>query len=190
MKINEYEQVWDIWLKSQDMLYKYNLSRFKDPELAKDVVQETLLKMYNSCCSDRDIVNVKSWMLQISHNAALDKLAKNKKQREMLIEDSSKSENDIWTSLLPFLEPLINLLPEKYGTALKLADINGIPQKEIAEELGLNLSATKSRIQRARQMLKAEIMSCYTLEVDKNGVPIQAELRADCTPLQKIIENK
>ena len=44
MKIENYQEVWNIWLSSKDQLHRYMVSRFKDEELAKDITQEVLLK--------------------------------------------------------------------------------------------------------------------------------------------------
>jgi RNA polymerase sigma-70 factor, ECF subfamily len=186
MKITEYEQVWPIWNQSKERLYAYVLSKFKNKELAEEVVQEVLLKLHNSCCSEKEILNVNAWLFQIARNTSLDILKKNEKQIDKVefVEDPESYEP--LEELAAFIEPLINFLPETYGTPLKMSDLEGIPQKEIAATLGLGLSATKSRIQRARELLKQEIKTCYHLEMDKNGIPIQLELKNTCTSLKTL----
>ena len=71
-----------------------------------------------------------------------------------------------------------------------MADLDGIPQKDIAIALGLGLSATKSRIQRARQLLKKQIKTCYHLKIDKNGVPIEIDLKDTCYSLNVLKKKK
>lgn len=184
MEINEYEQVWEIWNKSKDKLYAYVLSRFNDAELAKEVTQEVLLKIHSSCCSGKQINNLKSWLYQIAHNASLDILTKERKQKDRIPLDDDKNDLTTWDELSVFLEDLINFLPEKYALPLKMSDLEGIAQKDIAVKLNLGLSATKSRIQRAREQLRQEIETCFHLETSKNGSPISIELKDSCSPLK------
>lgn len=179
MRIKNYQEVWDIWLSSKDRLYRYVLSKFKDKELAEDITQDVLLKIHKSCCSDREINNLNSWLFQIAHNASLDRIKKS--NREIVMPDSSNESENIWSEVSTFLEPLLGCLPESHSIPLKLSDIDGIKQQEIANQLGLGLSATKSRIQRARKELKEQIKTCYHIELDKNGTPISFELKDNCS---------
>lgn len=179
MKIENYQEVWNIWLSSKDQLYRYVLSRFKDKELAEDITQEVLLKIHKSCCSDKEIKNINSWLFQIAHNASLDHLKKS--NREFIFSDNSGSDEDIWSDLSSFLDPLINCLPKSYAVPLRMSDIDGIKQQEIADQLGISLTAAKSRVQRARKNLKEQIKACYHIELDKNGTPISFELKDNCS---------
>lgn len=179
MQIKNYQEVWDIWLSSKDRLHRYVLSRFKDKELAEDITQDVLLKIHKSCCSHKEINNLNSWLFQIAHNASLDRIKKS--NREILIRESLEPEGNIWMELSSFLEPLLDCLPESHAIPLKMSDIDGIKQQEIANQLGLGLSATKSRIQRARKELKEQIKACYHIELDKNGTPISFELKDNCS---------
>jgi RNA polymerase sigma-70 factor (ECF subfamily) len=79
-------------------------------------------------------------------------------------------------------------LPEKYAIPLKMADIEGLKQQEIANKLGLSLTGAKSRIQRARKLLKEEIHTCFhTKECSSAGLT-DFSLRQDCTPLKNLKE--
>ena len=84
----------------------------------------------------------------------------------------------------PYLRPLLSLLPEHYATPLRLADLEGMKQQDIADRVGLGLSAVKSRIQRARVMLREKIVECSHLELDEAGRPVDFAIRADCACLQ------
>jgi len=180
MKINQYDQVWDLWLSYKDKLHGYVMKRFKDEELAKETTQEVLLKMHKSCCSEKEIKNVNSWLFQIAHNTVIDQLRQQNKIVHEPIERIEEADESIWQELEECVEPLIKLLPEKYAIPLKMSDIDGIKQADIATKLGIGLSAAKSRIQRARTMLKEEIVRCCTIETDKNGVPISIDGNVKC----------
>ncbi|MEL7159603.1 MAG: sigma factor-like helix-turn-helix DNA-binding protein, partial [Bacteroidota bacterium] len=89
-----------------------------------------------------------------------------------------------------FLRPLVCFLPEKYADPLRLYLFDRLPQREIAARLGLGLSATKSRIARARQLLRREIETCFALEVSTDGRGlVSACLRDSCTPLKEFAKS-
>ena len=64
---------------------------------------------------------------------------------------------------------MIKQLPPKYSEALLLTDYEGLTQKELSEKLGISLSGAKSRVQRARKLLKEMYMKCCHIEFDRNG---------------------
>lgn len=179
MKIENYNEVWSIWLSSKEKLHRYMLSKFKDKELAADITQDVLLKVHKSCCSNREIKNINAWLFQIAHNAALDHLKKANK--DLTTHISETESEDQWSQLSMFLELLLSCLPKTYSIPLELYDLKGLKQQEIADRLGISLTATKTRIQRARKLLKEQIRTCYHIEMDKNGVPISFELKDSCS---------
>lgn len=79
------------------------------------------------------------------------------------------------------LEPLVERLPEPYLDAVTLTELNGLNQKEAADELGVSLSGMKSRIQRGRGKLKDLLLDCCKIEVDRRGAVIDYERRNEGT---------
>jgi RNA polymerase sigma-70 factor (ECF subfamily) len=67
------------------------------------------------------------------------------------------------------MRQMIRCLPEKYQQALLLTEFEGLKQHELAEHLGLSLSGAKSRVQRAREKLKATLLDCCHVELDRLG---------------------
>ena len=111
-------------------------------------------------------------------------LKKSKKESAIVKAQIVDQEDDIYQELSIYIEPLIEFLPEKYAVALQMADIDGLKQQEIADKLNLSLSATKSRIQRARKLLKQEIHTCFhTKEGAKSGLA-DFNLKESCTTLK------
>lgn len=184
MKIERYDEASEIWLNYKDGLYAYLLKRVKDHTLAEELTQQSLMKVYTSCCSGRDINNVKSWLFQIAHNLMIDHHKKSSKIVTGIPEQAEENNKDEYIEAAKWIEPLIELLPEKYAHPLKLADIKKQKQDDIATELGLSLTATKSRIQRARKMLKDKIQECCLLELNDKGQLEDFAIRPDCEPLQ------
>jgi RNA polymerase sigma-70 factor (ECF subfamily) len=80
---------------------------------------------------------------------------------------------------------MINLLPEVYAIPLRMSDVDGIKLKDIADELGLGLSAVKQRVSRGRKLLKDVFTECCLLELDEQGRLVSFEIRPDCGSLQR-----
>lgn len=75
------------------------------------------------------------------------------------------------------LRPLLDALDEDDRSILEQVDAAGRSQADLARELGVSLSTVKSRVQRARQRLRASIERCCELELDARGTPIDARRR-------------
>jgi len=142
------------------------------------------MKMYKSCCSGKDIKNIKSWLFQIAHNLMINHHKKSNKIVSDIPEQIEEKNTNEYTEAAKWIDALIDLLPEKYAHPLKLADIQKQKQNEIATELGLSLNATKSRIQRARKLLKDKIQECCLIEINDKGQLEDFSIRLDCDPLQ------
>ena len=71
---------------------------------------------------------------------------------------------------------LIREIPEPYQQAIRLSELEGQTQRELAGQLGLSHSGAKSRVQRARSMLKKQLERCCVLQFDRRNN------LADCEP--------
>ena len=67
---------------------------------------------------------------------------------------------------------MMNNLPPEYCEALCLTELEGLSQKDYAEKIGISYSGAKSRVQRARKILKDMLMNCCHYEFDKYGTVI------------------
>lgn len=164
--------------------------KIKNHELAEEINAQVLQKLLNACCSGIAIKNVASWMYRVTYHTLLDELKKQDRY-ESIDQDLETEEADkVYKELTEFVEPLIGFLPEKFAIPLIMADIEGIKQQEIADRLGLSLSGAKSRIQKARELLKEEINTCFHLDQKNPGCLEGAQLKASCEPLQQWVKNK
>lgn len=176
-----------LWLEHKAALRNYILKRVKDEDLTNDILQEVLLKVYGFCLSGSGIKNVGSWLYQIAHNTMIDHFRKESRKGKISkeIELAEEDENLAFSEAVEYILPLINFLPPEYAVPLKMSDLDGMKQAEIAKKLNLSLSATKSRIQRARSLLKAEFVLCCNFETDSSGGLMSFKIKDSCTPLQQ-----
>jgi RNA polymerase sigma-70 factor, ECF subfamily len=177
-----------LWLEHKNELRNFIQKRVNDNDLTNDILQEVLLKVYNFCISKTGIKNVRSWLFQIAQNTIIDNY---RRQSKFSVQDTfqdlaAEDENLAFKDALNYIKPMLDFIPKEYATVLKMADLDGMKQADIAKELGLNLSTTKSRIQKARQLLKVEFIGCCHFETDVTGSIVSFEIKDHCKPLQKI----
>ena len=150
------------WITYQDALRKYLEKRVTDKSIVNDIMHDLYLKVFLFCkryefsCEKAGVKNLRSWIFQVCHNTMIDRLKSNAKysmsspaldipDTERIIYGTNDSLNAV---------ELIGKLPEKYAEAVYLDTIIKMNQAGIAKKLGLGISATKSRIQRGKRMLK------------------------------------
>jgi RNA polymerase sigma-70 factor (ECF subfamily) len=77
------------------------------------------------------------------------------------------------------MEPMLMLLSSDDRMILQRIDMLGESQAEVARELGMSISGLKSRVQRARQRLRAQLEGCCAVERDRTGQPTDYQRRPD-----------
>jgi RNA polymerase sigma-70 factor (ECF subfamily) len=157
------------WLSYGDALRQYLNKRLQDKTLMEDILHDVYVKVYlyckrhQFCCQKAGVRNLRSWIFQVCHNTMIDRLKQDAKYRltdDRLPEFPGNScQNDEFSFFNA--GELISLLPHKYAEAVYLDTILKTNQAEIASRLGLGISATKSRIQRGKKMLKEIYVSRY-----------------------------
>jgi RNA polymerase sigma-70 factor, ECF subfamily len=76
---------------------------------------------------------------------------------------------------------ILATLPPKYRQALEFIELHNISQDALAEMLGISYSGAKSRVQRARQMLKQKMDDAYRIRLDSYGNVIVCENKITCS---------
>lgn len=161
------------------------ISRRVPAQDADDVAQEALLKIHRSASTLRDPQRVQSWVYAIARYAVADYYRTHRSievadsiELESTIDPSSgipeklatfDGDHSVHEEVLTWLRPTAEQLPEGYRQALLLADFEGQTQRQVAKALGLSLPGAKSRVQRARRMLAAELERCCSIELGAEG---------------------
>lgn len=176
-----------VYLAYEAKLRGFVLKRVKDKDEANDILQQLYVKLYKNCEQLQDVRNMNAWLYQIARNAVYDYYRE--QGRSMPLEDEGKLEEHFNQEPTQqdsenLVLPLINMLPAEYAEPLRLSEIEGISQKEIAERLGMSYSGAKSRVQRGREKLKELFLECCHLELDRKGALVSATAKETCRPLQ------
>ncbi len=161
-----------IWNNCRQVLNQFIRKRVNDQSATEDILQDVFVKIHSNIGTLTHKEKISSWIYQITRNTIIDYYRK-KKQKTELKESSlvyeENLENESYEKLKEGLMGMIEQLPPKYRVALLLTDYRGLTQKELSEKLGISLPGAKSRVQRARKMLKELYMKCCHFEFDRNG---------------------
>jgi RNA polymerase sigma-70 factor (ECF subfamily) len=169
-----------IWTAFSDQLKQFILSRLADKSFAEDILQDVFVKIHARIDTLKDDTKIGSWVYQITRNTIIDYYRTQKLTID--IPDTFPAfdpmpEESLTTQLALGIRPMIDQLPEKYRHALILTEYQGLNQRALAQQLGISVSGAKSRVQRARKMLKDMFMQCCHFEFDRYGTII------DCHPI-------
>ncbi len=149
-------------LPLKNELYRLALRITLNSAEAEDVVQDTLIKVWDKRDSWQEINSVEAFSLTICRNLALDRLKKkgndNLSIEEESTEPASTASNPLEQTLqndrIDQVRRLINELPEKQRSCIQLREFEGKSYKEVAEVLGISEEQVKVNIFRARQTIK------------------------------------
>ncbi|SEM73171.1 RNA polymerase sigma-70 factor, ECF subfamily [Mesobacillus persicus] len=157
------QKVNELYKEYQKKMYGLAFSFVKDRYLAEDLSHEILVKCYLSRKKFNGDCSLYSWMYRIAVNHCIDFLRKRSRQRDFLHEDFEQSHIAVVrtpeTEVLNICEKeelrnKLSLLPSMYEEVLTLYYFKGQSLKEIETHLKLNLSTIKTRLSRAKKMLR------------------------------------
>ena len=145
-------------------VYAFGLRRLGDTELAEELVQAVLLRVWRH--ADRyaaDRGSVRTWVFTIARSTAID-LHRRRPGRTEPLPDLPGGADELDDLLrAEAVRAALERLSEEHRTVLDLAYFRGLRQVEIAERLGLPLGTVKSRTFYA---LRAFRLACDELGVD------------------------
>jgi len=162
------------WRQHKSEIRGFLAQRVGSVAEADDLLQEVFLKALLHGKDFCRLDNPRAWLFHIARNLLVDRLRLTKEKIPLpddLCAESEQSEPgfapvDVLTHCLPRV--LSELSPED-REAITHCDLQGITQKEYATQLGLSLPAAKSRVQRARQRLQAQLINACKVTFDEEG---------------------
>jgi len=163
-------------LKAQEHLFKqyygYVMSialRFSScRDNALEITNDSFLKIFRNIGSHQIDKEFKAWVRRIVVNTALDYYRREKKHLvEISIDEASDESED--ESVLDKLDAegiirLLNSLPVIYRYTFTLFEIEGFSHDEIAQQLSISTSTSRSNLTRAKKMLRQMILTLYQYE--------------------------
>jgi RNA polymerase sigma-70 factor, ECF subfamily len=165
-----------IWNKHHKELYAFILGQVKCADQAKDILQDVFLKAHLHASLVKDPQKIRPWLFSVARNAVTDSFRKTKHYpalRSEISDPKTESEESKRFNTENCVRGFIAQLPDGYRQALIRSDLHGESQKALSASLKLSYSALKSRVQRARKMLKESLESCCRIIHDKYGNVIE-----------------
>ncbi len=146
-----------------------------DYELSRDVVQETMIKVYRNKDSYKTIAKFSTWIYTIAGNLAKTELQRKKRRKILSLSPANDDsepidlpDNDPQPDVLAdsaiknkIIQDALLKVSEAYREVVILRDIQEFTYEEIAEMLDLTVGTVKSRINRGRAQLQELLKDIY-----------------------------
>jgi len=155
----------------RDKLHNFIYHFLGDIEQAEDVVQDTMIKLYEKKHYYKQVAKFSTWIYTIARNLANTELRKRKRRKTFSISELSKNKNNFDLKddqneigqnieskfILKKINHAINNLSKSYRTVIILRDIQKLSYDEISKIVDVPIGTIKSRINRARLQLQLEL---------------------------------
>ena len=155
----------------KDKLINFIFNYLGDLESSEDVVQETMIKLYQKKHYYKEIAKFSTWLYTIAKNLANTELRKRKQRKTTLLSQFSKDDktyelpsndpepgHEIQTDVVnKIIRDAVDQLSEKFKIVIVLRDIQGLSYEDISEIINVPIGTVKSRINRARLQLQVEL---------------------------------
>ena len=157
-----------------DSMYNFAFRLTNDEDDANDLVQDTYLKAFRFINSFERGTNAKAWLFRILKNSFINDYRKKSKEPSKVdyqeVETTYNSFDDTDTEFTTDLRveavqdmigdevaTALNSLPVDFRTVIILCDIEGFTYEEMAKILDIPIGTVRSRLHRARNLLKEKL---------------------------------
>ncbi|WP_255409411.1 RNA polymerase sigma factor [Aquimarina sp. I32.4] len=144
--------------------YIYNLSR--DKQLAEDIVQNVMLKIWKNRKSLRITTSMKSYLYKSCYYELLDSYKRNKKELNYIeqikkdaLELFVEEDNDFVKNRIIKVREEIEKLPPKCKEVFVLNKLQGFKYKEVAEQLNVSIKTVEAQMYKAMTRIKKSLES-------------------------------
>lgn len=151
------------------MVYRITFAVLRRHHDAEDATQETFLRVLRYSAKLASVDDPKTWLARIAWRVAVDRSRHLKGKGEIPLDDPEQPQLEIpdagapaddsmqGTQIARTVEKMIASLPAKLREPLILSTVEEMSPKEVAASLGINQAAVRSRVFRARQILKEKL---------------------------------
>jgi len=159
----------DLVRQHSRLVYRIAYAALRSHHDAEDATQETFLRVLRYSRKLAGVENHKTWLARIAWRVAVDRGRQRGRKREIPLEDPERPAQEALSAgaaaddalhgsqVGARLERLIAALPEKLREPLILSALEEMSPREVAVTLGINEAAVRSRVFRARQLLRAKL---------------------------------
>lgn len=165
------EALEDLVRQHSRLVYRIAYAALRSHHDAEDATQETFLRVLRYSRNLAAVENPKTWLARIAWRVAVERSRQRGRRREISVDDPEKPVSEVPSAkaladetmqssqLGALLEALIAALPEKLRGPLILSVVEEMSPREVAATLAISEAAVRSRVFRARQILKKRLAS-------------------------------
>ena len=164
----------------QHELRGFVLRRVRDNMLADDILQDVFIKILHKQSQVSDKARIYNWIYQVTQNTIIDHYRKQSRILSLYELDWESDPLNFNACVVEYIKDFIPLLPPIYREALQMVEIEQIPQTELSTRLGISYSGAKSRLQRAKQLLRSKLEAELILKADCYGNILMCKDRKPC----------
>tara|TARA_B110000438_G_scaffold56322_1_gene56481 strand:- start:20 stop:610 length:591 start_codon:yes stop_codon:yes gene_type:complete len=160
----------------RDRLVNFVYRYVGDFDISEDIVQDTMVKLYQKKHYYKEIAKFSTWLYTIAKNLANTELRKRKQRKVTLLSritkddkpydipaDQPGTDQEIQSDIVnKIIRKAVNELSEKFKTVIVLRDIQELSYDEISSIVEIPIGTVKSRINRARLQLQVELKHLRT----------------------------
>ena len=158
----------------QSPLIGFFVRNTRDMQLAEDLTQETLLRVYNQAWDYLPLGRFRGWMYRIARNLLIDNVrrrsndalvkavkantdSEDDRMARLAGEVASPGEQARFRELASMIDELLTEIPEDQRLTFVLHHYSGLPLPEVADVMETNHRTTKSRLRLAREKLREKL---------------------------------
>ncbi|MCM5662864.1 RNA polymerase sigma factor [Galbibacter mesophilus] len=157
----------------KDKLFRLAKRLLVSTEEAEDATQEVLLKLWSNKKKIHNYKNIEAFAMTMTKNYCFDRL-KSKQAGNLKLVHTNYEDNN--TSLqkkvevndsLDWMQKIMNALPEQQRMVLQLRDVEQYEYNEIEEMLGMNPTAIRVTLSRARKAVREQLLKKHSYGISK-----------------------
>jgi RNA polymerase sigma factor (sigma-70 family) len=153
-------------------VYGFSLGMLGNTEDAEDVTQTTFLNAYRALKRGEDVRNLRAWLLAIAHNVCRQRFrTAARRPREVELDpEAAEAFVDEDAPTATEIRSAMRQLSFNQRTVLVLREIEGLSYEQIAQAMGISLSAVETLLFRARRALREQLeaaehdLGCHAVE--------------------------
>jgi len=158
-------------------VYNFILRQVRDPELARDLVQETFLRVVRNAASFKAQSKFTTWLYTIARNQCIDAMRRARHRRHVALDQPLSKDDTGGATLLDMtadprpgqaseardrrfvakLEGALAELPDEQREVFLMREVDGLKFREIAEVVGIPENTVKSRMRYALEALRGHL---------------------------------
>ena len=147
-------------------IYNYCLRILKNSQNAKDVTQETFIKVYKNRKLIDPEKNIKTWIFTIATNTTYDFLRGKKRKNEISLDENNETISSLEAyypkeGVVSDVEKALEQISPEYKKVLLLFYQQGFQYQEIADILEMPINTVKTHISRGKEKLKDKLKNYF-----------------------------